>query len=129
MGIRWVRESRGGVIVLDGWWLASRGAWQELADVAVLTCARGTPGAVLLDVRGASFTPAAREAEVLASGLAGSPVVAILSGAEGSYWSARMVATSAGLRGSQAAAFLDESQAWVWLYERVAPAGREGPAG
>jgi hypothetical protein len=129
MGIKWIRESRGGVIVLDGWWLASRGAWQELADVAVLTCARGTPGAVLLDVRGAAFTPPAREAEVLASGLAGSPLVAVLSGGEGSYRCARMVATSAVLRGSQAAAFLDEARAWAWLDEQLGGDGREGLAG
>ena len=107
------------MVVLDGRWLASRCAWQELADVAVLTCGRGAPGAVLLDVRGASFTPEAREAEVLASALAGSPLVAILAGGGGSYWCARMVATSASHRGSRAAAFLQESLAWMWLYERL----------
>lgn len=119
MDIQWVNGSRGRVVVLEGVWLASRGAWQELADVAVLTCAKGTPGAVLLDVRGAAFTPSSREAEVLASGLAGSPLVAILSGGEGSYWSARRIATAAALRGSQAAAFQDEARAWAWLDERM----------
>jgi len=112
----------GGVMVLDVAWLASRGAWQAVADVAVLACARDRTSPLLLDVRGAPFTLSAREAEALGTSLSGCPVVAILSRGGGSYWSARVVATSAWLLGTEAAAFQDERAAREWLAKRASPA-------
>ncbi len=99
------------VVVIDG----SRGAdalgWRELADIVTLTCAGRRPTAVLLDVRNDPFTPTSREADVLASALAGTPLVAIVAGPDASYGCARMIATSIELRGRSAAAFRDEVQA------------------
>ena len=95
----------------------------------VLTCARDTPGAVLLDVRGAPFTPTGRDADVLASALAGCPLVAIVSGGNASFGCARMVTTMVALRGSQAAALQDEARAWAWLEERMGDGAAPGMAG
>ncbi len=107
------------VVVLDGTRPTSRKDWQELADVVLLTCAAQRPAALLLDVRRGPFTPAAREADKLASVLGGCPLVAIVSGPDASYSCARMVATSLELRGRAAAAFSNEPEAWGWLEERL----------
>ena len=107
----------GRVVVLDGSRLAGQRDWRGLADVVLLTCAKDAHGAVLLDVRGAAFTPTAREVDVLSSALAGCSLVAIASDGNASYGCARMVAMTVELRGSRAAAFQDEARAWMWLEE------------
>jgi len=69
----------GRVVVFHGSSLAARQDWRRLADVAVLTGASGRMGAVLLDVRGTTFSPAGLEANLIASALAAYRTVAILS--------------------------------------------------
>jgi len=118
----------GQVVVLDCTRSAGRKDWQELADVVLLTCAAQRPGALLLDVRRAPFTPSAREVDLLASALGKCPLVAIVAGPDVSYGRARMVATSLELRGRGAAAFKDEPEAWGWLEEHLGHPGA-GPSG
>lgn len=114
------------MVVLDGSHLVERKEWHALADVIFLTGAAQRPRAVLLDVRGSAFTPTAAETEMLASALAGCPWAAIVSDGGVSYGCARMVATWAELRGSGAAAFVEETAAQGWLAERLSE--QEPPA-
>jgi hypothetical protein len=111
------------VVVLNGARLAARRDWQELADVAVVTRAARTPGGVLLDVRGVSFLPSGRDADLLAAALAGYPLVALVSGPDASYGCARMVTAGVELHGGSAAAFQNVADAWLWLGDHLGAAG------
>ena len=119
MGFESTSALDGRVAVLHGSSLAAQQDWRRLADVAVLTGASGRMAAVLLDVRGATFNPAGFEADLIAAALGGFGTVAIVSGPGVSYGCARRVTVTAELRGSVAAAFQDEGEAWEWLRSQV----------
>lgn len=89
--------------------------WLAVADVAALTASVESPKALMLDLRGSDFTLASRDADVMASGLAAYPMVAVVADPGVSYGCARMACTLVDLRGSPAAAFTDEGEAWQWL--------------
>ena len=116
-------EVRDRVVVLHASHLAGRRDWQQLADVAVVTRAARMPSGVLVDVRGATFLPSGRDAELLGWALARYPLVALVSGPQASYGCARMVAAGVEGHGGTAAAFQDVAAAWLWLGEQLAGEG------
>ena len=89
--------------------------WLAVADVAGLTASVEPPKALMLDLRGSGFALASRDADVMASGLAAYRMVAVVADPGVSYGCARMACTLVDLRGSPAAAFTDEGEAWRWL--------------
>lgn len=114
------------VTVLRGAAFAESQDWLAAADVASLAAAVGSPRALLLDFRTHGFALSSRDADVLATGLAAYPTVAILTDLGVSYGCARMVSTLVELRGSPSAAFHDEAEAWRWLSAQLGTDVRDG---
>jgi hypothetical protein len=117
----------GDFVVVDASWFAGMRDWHALAEMVSRSRAAITSGGLLLDVRRAAFTPAAREAHLLVPALVGYPAVAIVVQDEASYGCARMVSTLVEGRGSKAAAFSTAHEAAAWL-SRQAHRGSDGSA-
>ena len=115
-----------GVVVLGGAAFAESQDWLAVADVASLAATVGSPRALMLDFRTHGFALSSRDADVLATGLAGYPLVAILTDLGVSYGCARMVSTLVELRGSPSAVFHDEAEAWRWLSAQLGTDVRDG---
>jgi hypothetical protein len=109
----------GEFVVLDGSLLAGLMDWPALAKEAARSRLAGAAVGLLLDVRGAPFTPSTGEARPLVAALAGYRAVAIVSRGDASFGCARMVSTLVEVRGSKAAAFLTEPDAAAWLSRQV----------
>jgi hypothetical protein len=115
----------GDFVVLDASWFAGMRDWHALAEMVSQSRAAITAGGLLLDVRRAAFTPAAREAHLLVAAVVGYPAVAIVVQGDASYGCARMVSTLIEIRGSKASAFLTAQEAAAWLSRQ----GRGEPEG
>ena len=115
------------VVVLEGASFAEPRNWLAVADAASLAATVGSPRALMLDFRTHGFTLSSRDADVLATGLAAYPLVAILTDLGVSYGCARMVSTLVELRGSPSAAFYDEAEGWRWLSAQLCTDVRDGP--
>jgi hypothetical protein len=113
----------GRLVVLDVSVLAGMRDWHALAEVVSRARVAGTTRGLLLDVRRAAFTPAAKDAHLLVSALVGYPAVAIVVQGDASYGCARMVSTLIEIRGSRASAFptAHEAAAWLSRQERGEP--------
>jgi hypothetical protein len=114
-------------VVLDVSVVSGMRDWHALAELVSRSRVAGTTRGLLLDVRRAPFTPAARDAHLLVTALAGYPAVAIIVQGDASFGCARMVSTLIEISGSRASAFLTVHEATAWL-SRQELGGPDGAA-